>query len=258
MVGTRRFHCTVAGHNKFWHIIYDGRRLNFEWGAIGSKPQTLAQPKEFSSEWRAERAAEAVIAQKLAKGYIEVNNLGVPIVYTDQKDTLKKWESFVECGHQFHYSPSSGQQECFRCGLIMEVEEKTQPDNAWKLGVLKSMAEKEANCLHATILYDPKHKAMVCLQCGALNPQSPPTFDPKASAFNWSCMKGHTHLTVGDRDKCNAAQLAQAKAEMPRFMCDRGHDHVSLEGAKLCGKQELPGATKATHKRPVRAFDFED
>lgn len=66
----RRFECTEGPSRKFWQIACTGCEVAVTFGRIGSRGQT--QVKQFDSEARAQREQEKLVAEKLAKGYLEV------------------------------------------------------------------------------------------------------------------------------------------------------------------------------------------
>lgn len=81
---TRRFECTVGGSDKFWEVTYpessnDGTSTwRCRWGRRG----TDGQSKAFGCVgWpTARRDALDKVDEKLAKGYIEVGQIGEPII----------------------------------------------------------------------------------------------------------------------------------------------------------------------------------
>jgi uncharacterized protein (TIGR02996 family) len=65
----RTFVFTDAKSNKFWHIDLHGDRFTVTFGKLGSKGQT--QLKEFPDAAAARKAHDKLVAEKLAKGYVE-------------------------------------------------------------------------------------------------------------------------------------------------------------------------------------------
>ena len=55
--------------NKFWNIDLAGARFTVTFGKLGSKGQT--QIKDFPDEQAARQAHDKLVAEKLAKGYVE-------------------------------------------------------------------------------------------------------------------------------------------------------------------------------------------
>ncbi len=55
--------------NKFWNIATDGKSFTVTFGRIGTEGQT--QTKKLASEAACEKAAGALVAEKLKKGYVE-------------------------------------------------------------------------------------------------------------------------------------------------------------------------------------------
>ncbi|WP_234047196.1 AAA domain-containing protein [Luteolibacter pohnpeiensis] len=66
----RRFEFTAGTSHKFWSINQIGCSIRLNYGRIGSSGQ--ARVKEFSNESRAALEVEKLVAEKLAKGYVEV------------------------------------------------------------------------------------------------------------------------------------------------------------------------------------------
>jgi predicted DNA-binding WGR domain protein len=54
---------------KFWDILIDGKVFTVRFGRIGTLGQS--QTKSFADEAQAQREGEALIAEKLKKGYTE-------------------------------------------------------------------------------------------------------------------------------------------------------------------------------------------
>ena len=65
----RTFVFSDAKSNKFWHIDLQGDRFTVHFGKVGTKGQT--QTKTFSAEEQARKAHDKLVAEKLAKGYVE-------------------------------------------------------------------------------------------------------------------------------------------------------------------------------------------
>lgn len=65
----RRFRCEQGTSRKFWHVKVEGGDLTVHFGRIGTSGQTKS--KKLPSEITARREAEALIAEKLRKGYVE-------------------------------------------------------------------------------------------------------------------------------------------------------------------------------------------
>jgi predicted DNA-binding WGR domain protein len=59
--------------NKFWEITLSGMRHSVRFGRIGAAGQEAV--KEFADEKCARQESEALIRQKLAKGYREVTSV---------------------------------------------------------------------------------------------------------------------------------------------------------------------------------------
>jgi DNA ligase-1 len=66
---TRRFELVEGSASKFWEVVRDGGRVTVRYGRIGGDGQT--KTKELASEDLARRHTEALIAEKVAKGYRE-------------------------------------------------------------------------------------------------------------------------------------------------------------------------------------------
>jgi predicted DNA-binding WGR domain protein len=66
----RRFEFTEGRSQKFWEVDVEGSEMTTRWGRIGSAGQ--AQTKSFADTAAARAAADKLIAEKAAKGYVEV------------------------------------------------------------------------------------------------------------------------------------------------------------------------------------------
>jgi uncharacterized protein (TIGR02996 family) len=65
----RTFVFTDAKSNKFWHIDLQGANFRVTFGKVGSSGQT--QVKDFPDALQARKAHDKLVAEKLAKGYVE-------------------------------------------------------------------------------------------------------------------------------------------------------------------------------------------
>jgi len=65
-----RYEYTEDGSSKFWQITVEGSSLSTRYGNVGQKGRTTT--KTFASEDEARAAAEKLVQEKLAKGYVEV------------------------------------------------------------------------------------------------------------------------------------------------------------------------------------------
>src|SRR5262249_24951048 len=72
----RTFVFTDEESNKFWNIELRGARTLVTFGKVGSKGQT--QLKDFPDEEAARRAHDKLVAEKLAKGYVEITPRPAP------------------------------------------------------------------------------------------------------------------------------------------------------------------------------------
>ncbi len=70
----RRFEFSQGGSNKFWQVEQVKTTVVTQWGRIGTAGQAAA--KELGTEDAARKTAEKLIAEKLAKGYVEVTASG--------------------------------------------------------------------------------------------------------------------------------------------------------------------------------------
>jgi DNA ligase-1 len=68
----RRFELVEGSSSKFWEVAQDGCAVTVRFGRIGSNGQT--QTKELASEELAQRHADGLIEQKVAKGYRECSD----------------------------------------------------------------------------------------------------------------------------------------------------------------------------------------
>lgn len=66
----RTFEFKDARSHKFWHITLKGKQFTVTYGRVGAKGQT--QAKDFSTAKAAEAAHDKLIAEKTAKGYVEI------------------------------------------------------------------------------------------------------------------------------------------------------------------------------------------
>ncbi|MDP3537951.1 MAG: WGR domain-containing protein [Azonexus sp.] len=67
----RRFEFRDDKSSKFWEIRIESNRFNVRYGKIGTDGQT--QIKEFSDAATAEKQGQKLIAEKLEKGYVEID-----------------------------------------------------------------------------------------------------------------------------------------------------------------------------------------
>src|SRR5436189_4832037 len=67
----REFHFQDGASNKFWAIELGGKTLTVQFGRLATDGQT--QTKDFSSEAAAKAAYDKLVAEKVKKGYLEVN-----------------------------------------------------------------------------------------------------------------------------------------------------------------------------------------
>jgi len=65
----RHFEYVQGSSSKFWEIRLEGDRFTTRWGRIGTNGQTTL--KTFSSHNEARREHDALVAEKLKKGYVE-------------------------------------------------------------------------------------------------------------------------------------------------------------------------------------------
>jgi uncharacterized protein (TIGR02996 family) len=65
----RTFEFTDGKSNKFWNIELEGSNFTVTFGKIGTSGQT--QTKEFADDAKAKAAHDKLVAEKLAKGYVE-------------------------------------------------------------------------------------------------------------------------------------------------------------------------------------------
>jgi uncharacterized protein (TIGR02996 family) len=72
----RTFTLTSGKSNKFWNIELQGSRFTVQFGKLGSKGQT--QLKDFADEAAARKAHDKLVAEKLAKGYVEIPPAAAP------------------------------------------------------------------------------------------------------------------------------------------------------------------------------------
>jgi predicted DNA-binding WGR domain protein len=67
----RRFEFIGGASDKFWEISVKGKEVQVRFGRNGTHGQS--EVKSFSDEAKAQKHAESRIAEKLRKGYREVN-----------------------------------------------------------------------------------------------------------------------------------------------------------------------------------------
>jgi predicted DNA-binding WGR domain protein len=67
----RLFHCTLDKAHKFWSIQIQGAAHTVRFGRIGCTGQSCL--KTFPTAEQARKAAERLIREKMAKGYVEVS-----------------------------------------------------------------------------------------------------------------------------------------------------------------------------------------
>lgn len=153
---TRTFQHTTHGHFKFWQVSYaqGAATVGVRWGRIGTKGQ--AQEKVFASPGRAVDFVLRAVAEKLGKGYVEVDIYGVPkpvpAAVAAPKAALKiplmsaaavapSWAAqqpkassvkkaaldldsivaAVECEHGWVVKPNTDYRECVTCGLRVSL-----------------------------------------------------------------------------------------------------------------------------------------
>jgi len=68
---TRRFEFNSGSSRKFWEISISNNSFTVRFGCFGTAGQS--QTKSFNDDASAGREAESLIAQKLKKGYVEIN-----------------------------------------------------------------------------------------------------------------------------------------------------------------------------------------
>ena len=68
--GARRFEFTEGNSAKFWEVLVRGAEVTVRYGRIGSQGQT--QAKSFADATAAQKHADKLIGEKLAKGYVAV------------------------------------------------------------------------------------------------------------------------------------------------------------------------------------------
>jgi predicted DNA-binding WGR domain protein len=66
----RRFECREGTSNEFWEITIERSLLSLRFGRLGTEGQK--EQKSFASDALAEAQAKMLVAEKLAKGYVEV------------------------------------------------------------------------------------------------------------------------------------------------------------------------------------------
>ena len=67
----RVFFCTQDGAHKFWRVLIRGEMQTVSWGRIGTAGQLLV--RSFAGGAEVQAATDTLIAQKIAKGYVEVS-----------------------------------------------------------------------------------------------------------------------------------------------------------------------------------------
>ena len=65
----RRFVCTEDDANKFWEGAVEGSALTTRWGKVGTAGQS--KTKSFPSAQAAQKELEALVREKVGKGYVE-------------------------------------------------------------------------------------------------------------------------------------------------------------------------------------------
>jgi uncharacterized protein (TIGR02996 family) len=72
----RTFVCGTEQSLKFWNIALQGQRFTVRFGKVGTAGQT--QTKDFKDEAKAQKEHDKLIAEKLAKGYVETTRTARP------------------------------------------------------------------------------------------------------------------------------------------------------------------------------------
>ena len=67
----RRFEFVGDGSSKFWQVTVDDRTLSVHFGRIGTAGQT--RTKDLATPAAAQREADKLVAEKLRKGYREID-----------------------------------------------------------------------------------------------------------------------------------------------------------------------------------------
>ena len=73
-------------NNKFWNIIVDGGVVTTEYGRVGEKAQSTV--KNMGSDVTANNFARKKIAEKLEKGYSEIEVISDSIITTSPQTTI--------------------------------------------------------------------------------------------------------------------------------------------------------------------------
>src|SRR4051812_41729090 len=80
---TRSFELVDGASDKFWTIALDGKQFTVNFGRRGTNGQT--QAKDFGNPEAARQAFEKLIAEKVKKGYAEVNGAARPVAVAAPK-----------------------------------------------------------------------------------------------------------------------------------------------------------------------------
>ena len=70
IISKRRFEYVAGSSDKFWEIEVKGKEVIVRFGRNGTRGQTST--KSFGDEAAAQKQADKLIAEKLAKRYVEV------------------------------------------------------------------------------------------------------------------------------------------------------------------------------------------
>lgn len=95
----------AKNHNKFWEVEVKGSQMIAHWGRIGTVGQN--QVKDFGSPEKAKAAAEKMVAEKKAKGYVPVDGASKKMSSKSAKKSPKAKSKCAHCGR-----PSASPTDC--------------------------------------------------------------------------------------------------------------------------------------------------
>lgn len=123
--GVRTFTFVGGSSSKFWEIDRTGAELTIRFGRIGTNGQT--QVKAFADDVAAEAQLAKLVAEKVAKGYVETSEEGTvaapvpspPGPKLSVSDDAVRWEQWVE--HDLDLSLDMGGCVTIAVGISLEA-----------------------------------------------------------------------------------------------------------------------------------------
>jgi uncharacterized protein (TIGR02996 family) len=208
----RRFEYKDAKSQKFWEIEIEGDAYTVRYGKIGTDGQV--QTKTFASSDKAETAAEKIIAEKLKKGYKEVQadsaikstakaqakakttpvgsrNLELEAAIADDPDNLDAWQVYAD------WLQSQGDVWGERVSLALQRDKAKGPAKAKITKQIEAYDAEHGEALYgkpmAAMLADPQFEQVTALtdRYGLFF-----TIKVKSPQYDWKGLAPHTALAT--------------------------------------------------------------